>query len=74
MVRIAVEVPQAVADELARQARNQLLGRRTYVRALLAAVAAEAKRSRLQRAGDTFRDRPRGGPTGLPVRPKGGAA
>jgi hypothetical protein len=41
MPTIAVQVPAPVADALSRQARSMLLGRRDYVRALLAAVASQ---------------------------------
>ena len=37
---LAAEVPRPVAEAIDRQARSLLLGRRTYVRAILAAVAA----------------------------------
>lgn len=43
MITITVEVSDDVADALTRQARTLLLGRRAYVRALLAAVAAETR-------------------------------
>ena len=43
MPTITVEVPADVAEALSRQARALLLGRRAYVRAVLAAVAEQAK-------------------------------
>ena len=43
MPTITVEVTGEVADELTRQARTLLLGRRQYVRAVLAAVAEQAR-------------------------------
>ena len=39
MPTIAVSVPDGVGDALSRQARVLLLGRRQYIRSLLAAVA-----------------------------------
>jgi hypothetical protein len=46
MASITVQVPDLVADALTRQARALLLGRRAYVRAVLAAVASQADRDR----------------------------
>ncbi len=46
MTTITVEVPSDVADALAHQARALLMTRRLYVRAVLAAVAAQAERAR----------------------------
>ena len=43
MPTITVEVPADVADALSYQARALLLGRRAYIRAVLAAVAEQAK-------------------------------
>ena len=53
MVTISVEIPDGVADALASQARALLLGRRAYVRAVLAAVAEQSQRDTLRepRAG-----------------------
>ena len=45
MPTIQIELTGEVADALAQQARALLLPRRVYVRALLAAVAQEARRS-----------------------------
>ena len=42
VVRITVDVPAEVAEALARRPRTLLIGRRAYVRAVLAAVAAQA--------------------------------
>ena len=42
MPTITVEVPAEVADALSHQARALLLGRRAYIRAVLAAVAEQA--------------------------------
>ena len=50
MPSIAVEVPDEVARALARQARALLLSRGTYVRAVLAAVAAQAERDAVKPA------------------------
>ena len=43
MPTITVEVTPEVADALSRQARALLIGRRAYVRAILAAVAEQAR-------------------------------
>lgn len=43
MPTISVEVTPEVADALSRQARALLLRRQAYVRAVLAAVAAQAR-------------------------------
>jgi predicted transcriptional regulator len=45
MPSITLEIPADVARALDRQARALLLSRSTYVRAVLAAVAAQAERS-----------------------------
>ncbi len=45
MPRLQVHVPEDVAKLLARQAHSLLLGRGQYIRAILAAVAAEAERT-----------------------------
>jgi predicted transcriptional regulator len=45
MPSITLEIPSDVARALDRQARALLLSRRTYVRAVLAAVAAQAERA-----------------------------
>ena len=44
MPTITVEVTPEVADALARQARALLIGRRAYVRAVLATIAEQAAR------------------------------
>ena len=44
MPQITIQISDEVADELTRQARSLLLGRRQYVRAVLAAIAEQAKR------------------------------
>ena len=44
MPTLTVEVSSEVAEALTRQARALLLGRRAYVRAVLAAVAQQAER------------------------------
>lgn len=41
MRRISVHLPEHIADALDRQARSLLLRRRSFIRAVLAAVAAE---------------------------------
>lgn len=41
MPNISVHLPQRIADALDRQARSLLLRRRSFIRAVLAAVAAE---------------------------------
>ena len=54
MPTLSVEVSSEVAEALTRQARSLLLGRRAYVRAVLAAVAAQAAldRDRDRASGD----------------------
>ena len=44
MPTLSIDVPDDVSRALTRQARALLLGRSTYVRAVLAAVAAQAER------------------------------
>lgn len=44
MPRLTIEVSDDVSHALTQQARRLLLGRRQYVRAVIAAVAAEADR------------------------------
>jgi hypothetical protein len=41
VTRIVIELPESVAEALHHEARRLLLGRRAYVRYLLAAVAGE---------------------------------
>lgn len=41
VTRIVLDVPDAVAGAIAQEARKLLLGRRAYIRYLLAAAAAE---------------------------------
>lgn len=58
MPNINVDVPERIADALDRQARSLLLRRRSFVRAILAAVAAEAESPReedAQRRDDASR-------------------
>jgi hypothetical protein len=43
---ITIDVPDEVAEALSFQAQALLLGRRHYVRAVLAAVAEQARRDR----------------------------
>ncbi len=45
MPTLTIHVSDEVADSLGRQARALLLGRRAYIRAVLAAVAEEASRA-----------------------------
>ena len=45
MPRLQVYVPEDVAHVLSDQARSLLLGRQQYIRAILAAVAEQAKRA-----------------------------
>jgi predicted transcriptional regulator len=55
MPSVTVEIPAEVVRALDRQARALLLSRRTYLRAVIAAVAAQAEReSSSQPPPDTY--------------------
>jgi hypothetical protein len=50
MPNINVHLPERIADALDRQARSLLLRRRSFIRAILASVAAEGEPARAEEA------------------------
>jgi hypothetical protein len=52
VTRIVIELPESIAEVLRHEARRLLLGRRAYIRYLLAAVASQADAATATRPGE----------------------
>lgn len=65
VTRIVVELPETIAEAIGHEARRLLLGRRAYIRYLLAVVAAEVAAVRALEPRDSHPDgRPLPDPAG----------